>query len=138
MYFVTLEDEANGDRHRIVAELEIEHFFNTSSSASTSRSTPGSTIVYQEDLNILISASSGRSGSHARRLVAGGRESAPAHGAQLDQLSGVPEACGAADASLLRSVPNPHPPGGQARCGAAVTCLRRTLVGPVSPPMTLR
>ncbi len=55
MYFVTLEDEALMDvAHRIVAELEIEHFFNIQLVGEhVIEINPRiSTIVYQEDLNI--------------------------------------------------------------------------------------
>jgi carbamoyl-phosphate synthase large subunit len=55
MYFVTLEDEALMDvANRIVAELEIEHFFNIQLVGDfVIEINPRiSTVVYQEDLNI--------------------------------------------------------------------------------------
>ena len=55
MYFVTLEDEALMDvANRIVAELEIEHFFNIQLVGEhVIEVNPRiSTIVYQEDLNL--------------------------------------------------------------------------------------
>ena len=55
MYFVTLEDEALMEvADRIVAELEIEHFFNIQLVGEhVIEINPRiSTIVYQEDLNI--------------------------------------------------------------------------------------
>ena len=55
MYFVTLEDEALMEvADRIVAELEIEHFFNIQLVGDyVIEINPRiSTIVYQEDLNI--------------------------------------------------------------------------------------
>ena len=55
MYFVTLEDDGLMDvANRIVAELEIEHFFNIQLVGDyVIEINPRiSTVVYQEDLNI--------------------------------------------------------------------------------------
>ena len=55
MYFVTLEDEALMEvADRIVAELEIEHFFNIQLVGDyvIDINPRISTVVYQEDLNI--------------------------------------------------------------------------------------
>ena len=55
MYFVTLEDEVLMDvANRIVAELEIEHFFNIQLVGDhVIEINPRiSTVVYQDDLNL--------------------------------------------------------------------------------------
>ena len=120
MYFVTLEDEALMEvADRIVAELEIEHFFNIQLVGDhVIEINPRiSTIVYQEDLNIpYLGVKRALGEISADELVAlRSPDQARADGAALLRPARVGRLTRAAlvDATPSdRPIPSPHPPGG--------------------------
>ncbi len=117
MYFVTLEDEALMElADRIVAELEIEHFFNIQLVGEhVIEINPRiSTVVYQEDLNIpylgvkrALGEISAAELDRAEVAHQAGTDCvALLRPARVGRLSGV---------SSLTTIPNPHPPGARAQ-----------------------
>ena len=127
MYFVTLDDDAlMAIADRIVAELEIEHFFNIQLVGEhVIEINPRiSTIVYQEDLNIpYLGVKRALGEISAEELVALRTRDPPrpdrapllrpARVGRVIVGRGALEApVGDLRASVLRPIPSPHPPGG--------------------------